>query len=289
MKQSRGWTAGLLILFVALIAGAEEPVPQWRQKFDEVYRLEENEILKRIEPPFIPERMDYYQTTDRSQAQAIPKGPDYYCFHWNGSLHTWGMGFVGEGGLTLSGVIQSVLDIQPYEFEGPGKLLSTTLKGDWIIKPDALPEEKLEALAAIYQKATNRQIEFQLEKVQRDVIVASGDWTFDTKEGRGQVILFADKGDNKTGGGGGSGSMSEFFQRLGSLMNLQVIDETTTKAPQNFQWRTCHSSYVTREKDPEKRARQTVKLLEVASRQTGVKFQRTQREVEVWMVREKQK
>jgi len=30
-------------------------------------------------------------------------------------------------------------------------------------------------------------------------------------------------------------------------------------------------------------------LLEVASRQTGVKFQRTQREVEVWMVREKQK
>ena len=64
MKQSRGWTAGLLILFVALIAGAEEPVPQWRQKFDEVYRLEENEILKRIEPKTAPDAPEVAQAIE---------------------------------------------------------------------------------------------------------------------------------------------------------------------------------------------------------------------------------
>jgi hypothetical protein len=166
-------------------------------------------------------------------------------------------------------------------------LLSTTLKGDWIVKPDAQPDEKLEALAGIFEKATKRELEFHLEKVKRDVIVASGNWTMNTNEGRGQVNLHADDGDTANGGGGGSGTMSEFFQRLGGLMNLQVIDETTTKAPQNFQWLTRPSSYVTRVKDPAKRAAKIKKLLEVASEQTGVKFEQTQREVEVWMVREK--
>ncbi len=286
MKNRHGWVIGMVILAGMLVAVGEE-TPAWREKFDQVYRLEDEEVLRRIPPPFIPERMDYYRIENSSQAQQIPKGPDYFCFHWTGQLRKWASGFLNGNPLTLAGVLESVLDLENFEFEGPKQLLSAKLAGDWIVNPDVEREKKLEALAGIFEKATKRKIEFVPEKVEREVVVAGGDWTFDCNNGKGTVHLRADESDPNEGGGGGSGTMDAFFNRLGSLINLRVVDETTTKAPQNFQWRTHHSSYVSRTPAGAQREEKVKKLLEVASEQTGVSFVMEKREVEVWMVREK--
>lgn len=74
-------------------------VSTWRQRFEEVYRLEDNRILKRIAPPFIPERRDYYVNEHSRQASAISTSPDRFIFHWNGKLKNWGLGFTNKLGL----------------------------------------------------------------------------------------------------------------------------------------------------------------------------------------------
>jgi uncharacterized protein (TIGR03435 family) len=287
MKYWRGWVIAVVALSGMVVARGQEAVPAWREKFDQVYRLEEEEVLKRIPPPFIAERMDYYRSEHSSQAQAIPRGPDYLCFHWTGHLRNWGLGFVGGGGLTLEGVMDTVLKLENYEFEGPKALLTTKLKGDWIVNPDAEREKTLPALAAIFEAVTKRKLEFVREKVERDVVVASGDWTFDTNQGRATISLHAYDEAGDEGGGGGSGTMDEFFVRLGSQMNVRVIDETSTKANSRFQWRTHRSSHISKIAEGPKREEQRTRLLEVVSEQTGVKFEMEKREVEVWMVREK--
>src|SRR5438093_117797 len=111
-----------IALALTLTARAQEAEKTWQEKFDEVYKLDEGETLKRIAPPFIPERLTYYRTNSQSQAQAIPRGPDYICFHWTGRLNQWGMGFGYSGGLTLSQVMQDVIGLQNYEIDGDAKL-----------------------------------------------------------------------------------------------------------------------------------------------------------------------
>ena len=64
---------------LARMLDTELPQPEeqaWRKRFNEAYRLDEGQILKRIAPPFIPERMDYYKTEHEHQAEAIPRRKD---------------------------------------------------------------------------------------------------------------------------------------------------------------------------------------------------------------------
>ena len=51
--------------------GGDDSAP-WRKRFDAVYRLEPGEVVKRIAPPFIPERKQYYLATLSHQAKVLP-------------------------------------------------------------------------------------------------------------------------------------------------------------------------------------------------------------------------
>src|SRR4051812_12137597 len=66
----------VLLVVAMLIVGAHAQDGDWRARFNEVYRLNEGEVLKCIAPPFIPEREVYYRTDHRGQYQAIKEPPD---------------------------------------------------------------------------------------------------------------------------------------------------------------------------------------------------------------------
>ncbi|MHC4625225.1 MAG: M56 family metallopeptidase, partial [Planctomycetota bacterium] len=105
----------------------------WRKAFYEVYRLEEGQVLKRIAPPFIPERAEYYRHEERSQASAVPEPPDYFTFHWDGKLKPWGLGFT-NGKAPLEAVLRHNLNMGRDTFEGPEELLEIQVPGDWIVR-----------------------------------------------------------------------------------------------------------------------------------------------------------
>ena len=69
--------------------------------FNQIYGLREDEVIRRVRPPFIEERMEYYRTEMPSQAQNIPRGPDAMMLRWQaGKLKNFGafFGKQGDGG-----------------------------------------------------------------------------------------------------------------------------------------------------------------------------------------------
>ena len=206
----------------------ETSQPDWQKRFNEVYRLANNEVLKRIAPPFIPERMDYYTSEHGSQAELIPSGPDRMIFHSDGQLQNWGMGFGNWGKLGL--VLNGVIGLKTYEYEGPQLLLDIELAGDWIVRDRFDQGVKLAALEELLARELGRKIRFEKRSAERNVIVATGAFSFHPPVGTYEntsVHLYATETDPDGGSGGGTAdSTKEFLLMLGDRVNMPVVDHT---------------------------------------------------------------
>ena len=265
----------------------EALLPPWRQRFDEVYQLEEGEVLKRIAPPFIPERMDYYKAEHESQAELIPDGPDSVTFHWDGKLKNWGMAF-GSGVSRLNHVLSGVLRLKSYEYDGPKELLDIDLPGDWIIRDDAPQEAKLRALESLVERDLGRKIRFQKHSALQNVIVATGRFTFHPPVGTYEstsVHLYAEEADQNEGAGGGTAdSIQKFLEMLGDRVGMPVIDRTEQDAQVTIPYRHHRSSSVGRIEDEKERTRQLRILLDRLTAQTELQFEIRQAPIESWSI-----
>ena len=266
--------------------------PAWRRRFDKVYRLEKGEILKRIAPPFIPERTEYYRKEDAYQAEAIPKPPARYVFHWDGELKKWGLTFGSK--INLSSVLKHVLQLDSFEFEGPSELLELPTLGDWIVRKDATPDQKLKALEQVLKHEFSRNIRFERRTVERKVIVATGHFQFNPLPGRESdksVHMFSGKevDTNEGGGGGTADSVADFLDAVGNRVGLPVIDQTKSSEETSIPYRHHRSAYLTRIDDESEKAEKLKILLDNVARQTGLQFTIERQAVEVWFVTEKDK
>jgi RNA polymerase sigma factor (sigma-70 family) len=260
--------------------------PNWRARFDAVYHLADGEVLKRIAPPFIPERMDWYRITREGQAQAIPRGPEYMTFHWDGKLKHWGMGFGFDDGQTISDILGSTLRLKTYEFDGPADLLKHKLTGDFIIRADAKMEDQLDALCRIVRMDGGPVMRFTLQKLERPTIVASGQYKFTPLQGaysNRSVHMFVEKLDSNEGSGGGSGDLESFLTALGSRVGLPVSNEVTGERPQMISWGHHQSSRLYQQPPGAQKEAAVRKLLDGLAPQTGLQFKIEQRQVQVWV------
>ena len=190
---------------------------------------------------------------------------------------------------TLDSVLQSVLELRSYQFEGAKDVLSIRAPGDWILRPEASETQRLQALQEILRREVGRDIRCELQQLEREVIVAKGTYELhrDPRARRANdVYMYSDVFDANDGAGGGSGSWDKFLQTLGSRIGRRVLDETAGPKPGALAWAHHRSSDLSR--DPEGSARSTKLdlLLANLSRQTSVTFTRERRTVPVWVITE---
>jgi beta-lactamase regulating signal transducer with metallopeptidase domain len=258
-------------------------LPDWRQRFDAVYHLAEGEILKRIAPPFIPERVEYYNSDRRHSS-----GPDRITFHWDGRLRDWGMTF-GDFG-TLGSILNSVLRLRSYEYDGPNPLLDTELPGDWIIRDEASQEMKLQALEQLVARELGRKIRFERRSVEREVIVATGTFHFHPPVGTYEntsVHLYGAETDPDTRAGGGTAdSLGEFLRTLGDRVNVPVVDRTEPPGDIRIPYSHHRSSYLGEIPDEQERAPQLRLILTHLTEQTEIQFEIREEPVPVWYITE---
>jgi hypothetical protein len=266
---------------------AEQSTGDWRQEFHRVYRLEDGQVVKRIAPPFVPQRMEYYRQSNPDQAKAIPAGPDVMRFRWSGQLGDAGMMF-GNGRPQLQHVLRS-LGFQRYEYDGPDELLKFVVAGDWIVRDGSGPQERITALEQILRDQVNAPIYFQQRTVEREVIVARGSYRFHASDDvqpsdRRSVNIYADTADQTEGGGGGSGTFPRMLEWIGDRLNVPVVDETDSPAPVRVSWRNHQSSYLGKLPDsPQKWATVDLVLAHLAQ-QTSLQFTRERRAIAVWFI-----
>jgi hypothetical protein len=186
-------------------------------------------------------------------------------------------------------VLHTVFELPSFEYEGPKGLMSIKLPGDWIVRPDAPIEQKLDALKEIVRKASLKKLRFEQQKVGRNVIVVSGNYTAETRDEKGRMIdinLYVDQRDSDEGGGGGSGTMEKFIQRIGDLASSPIAIETPSRPLGTVSWRTHSSSYLYKQAAGTERDEKLKTMLQHVTEQTGLEFSIEQRDVPVWVVRE---
>jgi len=266
-----------------ILVGKTEPAappeaigPKWRDKFNALYRLEEGEVLRRIAPPFIPERAKYCVSEKVSSSVTELRQPGCLVFHWDATLKVWGL-FMGDTTHSLSGVLNMVVGLGRNEFEGPEDLLTFNVPGDWIVRKGISHETLLKALEKILMHELDEPIRFQQREVEREVVVARGSYHFKPVPGRPSqwIDIYGERLEDPSEGGGGSGDFKRFLKGVGHYIERRVLNEVETPPEGRLYW---HYNYTLEE--PVKPGL----VLQHITEQTGLTFTKESRRVRVLFV-----
>ena len=271
-------------------AETEEVDPNsWQQKFYSIYSLEDGELLKRIAPPFIPERRNFFlNQPGRHSSNANYHMAIQYTFNWDGELKEKSAR-IGSGIPRLNSILESVIGLGKFEYDIPIELLQIDMSGDWIVRKDTPTEALMKDLKEIVKNEAAREIDFVKKKVETEVIIAKGKYDFKplpgVKEGN-YILICTDKMDTYIGGGGGSGTVSKFLRWVGNRINMYIIDETESEDIKIY-WRNHDSSNLRRlSHNKELYSERLDMLLSNLTRQTGLTFERKTAAVEKWFIAE---
>jgi hypothetical protein len=249
-------------------------VPNWRPKFDALYRLADGEDAKLIAPPFSAER----NAMHLSRGEDL-RMPGQYWLTWrNGRTDLESWSFTSSPGTVASGLLQAGID--PVDLEGPPDLLDLPAPGDWIVREGADRAALLAAVRRELVRATNGAVRIEPARRVKDVIVARGRFEFKSlnfpgRHSKAAVQVFADKREPS---GGGSTTVSGLLRKVADRMGQKILDETEP-----------HDGYISWE---DHRSSQGAKagtplgdeLLKNVARQTSLEFRVERREVDVWVV-----
>jgi len=263
----------------------------WQEKFYSLYRLEDGQVLKRIAPPFIPERRGFFLSVQSGRYSSNTyEELVSQRFNWDGDLSIRGAR-VGSGIYIprLKSTLESVIGLGNREYDIPPDILSADMSGDWIVRKNTPQEELLQALEQIVKDETSRDIHFVKQKVETEVIIAKGKYNFQLLPNitDGQYVLICTNNTNTyTGGGGGSGTLDKFLRWVGNRVGMNIIDETEAEGVE-LSWRNHDSSELSRMNHDAKPYNQRLDLLlKNLSQQTGLKFERKTAKVEKWFISE---
>ncbi len=266
----------------------------WRQRFEEVYRLADGEVLKRIAPPFIEERGEYYR--EAMGGRTMPSSFDQrreLIFFCDDRLTLWGESSAGFE--SLGSLLHSVLRLQGYEYEGPPWLLLDMRlpPGDWIVRDKASQEVKLRALEELVVRELGRKIRFEKRSVEQEVLVATGRFQLHpltqmaaTREAKFVHVYTLDAATEPHLGAGTARSVEEFLRILGDDTHIPVVDRTEPSESFDIPYVLYRSSRLQDIPDQQERARQLQVLLDHVTAQTELHFEARTEPVEVWFVTE---
>ena len=255
----------------------------WEQRFNEVYRMADGEILKRIAPPFIPERSQYCQVKE----QLGPKPPTFCIFRWDGLLKFQEGTFQGEPP-TLNDVLIS-LGFGRHEFEGPAELLNIEIPGDWIQRKNCSREQCLEALEGIVARELHMQIRFQRRQVEHDAIVVRGAYRFRPLIGlkaypSQRVNIFGDSSNPDRRAGSGTDDLPRFLWAVANWVNCPIVNEAHAAPGTIIDYIKYHSSELHQLPEGEQKTAKLRAILANLEAQMSLVFRLERRPVEMWLI-----
>ena len=268
--------------------------------FDARYSLNDGEVLRRVAPPFPPERAErllsqVYHGGNLPTGDLSAHGTAVYYWQEPGNLQRWS--FSGGTGTAASAICEC-LDLQRYELDVSRELLFQPLLGDWIIRRPSTVEERLAALAPILARLP-KPLKLEKRRDEREVIVVRGMFEFHPLPGpndpavNGMVLVIGpgdltrppteaemerDPARRLLNNGGGSGTLATCLSNLAGLVNQHIVDETND-GERRVGWR-YHAGTI----DDHGEGRDS--MLDNLSRQTTLKFSREVRIVDVWVAAE---
>ncbi|HUT31041.1 MAG TPA: zf-HC2 domain-containing protein [Sedimentisphaerales bacterium] len=278
----------------------------YEQRLNQVYRLDEGQVLRHIPPSLIEPRrkidcinrrirqIEYagsqILTCKASCRTKQNTNDEYYTmFRWDGKLMIVDSRPIFSGPVSLKTAFERIIGLSSFQYDIPDNLLAIEIPGDWVVRKGASKEQKLRTFEKVVQDYTKRPIRFEKQPLERDVIVARGKFQFKPMHGTHDdswIHVFSDKLDPDERGGGTSGSTLDRFlnQRLAAQLNQQVVNLAQPSEDEVHTYGTHMSAYLCKMPDGPERDAKLKLLLENLARQTSLVFTEERRTVDVWHV-----
>jgi beta-lactamase regulating signal transducer with metallopeptidase domain len=252
------------------------------KQFHDIYRLEEQEVMKLIKPPFLLGRQEYLLTTPLYSSFALQHPGHHYGFHWDNELKMHSF----STSRSLWWILYYVLGIPEYDYNLP-KELKVNLPGDWIVRAGLPVAQQLKALEEIIYAELHRSIRFEKRKVEREVIVATGRFEFKPlrSEDPNWLYLYLNENDRLWGNivSHQPASISELLLHIADGIDTAIEDKTEPCEIPKIRCR-CSSSLAG---DMSKaREKNLPILLDNLAKQTGLQFTVERQPAEIWFVTE---
>ena len=268
---------------------AETPV--WRTAFDAAYQLEDGQALKCVTPPFIPERSRYLISVEPDLAELSERVVEnrLYRFQWDDGLRA--NATIGTNRyLRLSAILEEVVGLDSYQYDGVPYLLNLPLTGDWVVRQNAPTPQMLASLEQIVRDQFRRPIRFVEQQVDAIVVRASGTYRFrplSLMPNDRRVHLFAGRMNSlraDMNGRENSGTLTTFLDHVGHAVGMRLVDGTTSSSVQ-LRWVSHDSAQLRNVRNSrDVYNAQLASLLSNLTNQTGLSFQVESGTVDQWQV-----
>jgi RNA polymerase sigma factor (sigma-70 family) len=212
--------------------------PAWKKEFSKAYALADGEILKRVAPPYLASRSDFFKDTFAGRkvvaGDAVPPMEEWYCaFRFKDAKVKMGpmrIGVKPETGIALRDLFDMVIEIPSCEVEANDELFKRLVSGDFVLREGADPVKVVAKLQDILQNECKLDVKLTFPYVEREVVVARGKFKvkpLDPKKNR--VEVYAVELAERDLGGGGRGALPEFLRNLNAFINLRTEGTGTTR------------------------------------------------------------
>jgi len=252
------------------------------EDFNDIYFLDEKQILKYVPPPYSDERMDYFVRERGHNEDDIESAT----FWWhNGQLELRNM-LVGYYPIdrTLERVLRDNLKMNNYQIENWNSIPNIPLVGDWIIRKGTSLEQQLADLSRCIKESVGSVITFEKKKVKREVLVTRSLHNLQPLSGQRYTIsVYLNKISTKESHGGGTGTVYKFLHSLSNFLDIPIINEVGEYSDPVISWVYYIDNYYTFSHSLENRI--TRKILDNVSEQLPIEFTKEIREIDVWSVK----
>jgi RNA polymerase sigma factor (sigma-70 family) len=254
------------------------PTDGWQERFNAVYALAADDVVKNVPQPFIPERQMKWDDEQRRQgARAAWKlhPQESICFQSDGSQIHWHM--VTLSGGNLSQPIQDGARLKGWEID-KSIPLDLAFPGDWVTRKGATSEQVMAALGPMVSRKLGKTVHFERRPAVREAIVARGTYAFAASAAypnEPDVLHFG--GDPRPGERAAHEmpienlTLGQVFRKIEENTNKHVIDESGSSGTR------------VKVRDNMIGASEGV-LLDRVAKQTSLRFDHEPREMMVWFM-----
>jgi beta-lactamase regulating signal transducer with metallopeptidase domain len=255
--------------------------------FKKIYHLKDNEVLRHIPEPLDRDlRLKWYNAvfgSDRGKDDRMHIVTLY--LQWKDKRPQWKgatVGF-GKGGMPIRSVLMMLDAVSPQYIEGEAALLDRKIPGDWVFDPQAPADEIVAAMQPVLRNEWGIPVKLSFRDVERDVYVVSGEWEFKPiSDDFSYVQVYGVYLDKDSGNGSGTGGFNKFLAKVGSWIEMPIVNEVPEPPSKNFSWRYHMPSPTTQQQRDDSHNPESVTAN--LTTQTGLKFVKERRTTRVLFV-----
>ncbi len=270
--------------------GPPNPLPILESHWDDqLYRLDDDEDLRFIPPPFLVRRASEFKDFIRMRLTITGNGQRCY--------HMTSQGVVGRGASSASGDVFSAIDwctaMRRPLLEIAQGLGQLPVDGDWVVRgegpfprimgtPELTPgmeisfERRMKALESILRQITARDLIIDRQLLDRQVFIVRGKWKWDSKPDD-----LADFYQNSAGRHESTGTLRDSFDALEERVGRRIFDEVDEPKPKQVIWNEQDFFPIASESSEVENPFKSIE------RRTGLKFEPARKLIPVWVVYER--